>query len=54
MDPDRYQQRDFKRRLTAQEAYYERLSARIQRLEGRFRQVETWAFDQYRSKTEEE
>lgn len=32
MDPDRYQMRDIKRRLSAQEKYYARLDARILRL----------------------
>ncbi len=33
MDPDRFQMKDLKRRLTASEKYQERLAARIQRVE---------------------
>ena len=36
MDPDRFQMRDIKRRLTASERYQERTAARIQRLEAGF------------------
>ena len=33
MDPDRFQMRDLKRRLTASERYQERTDARIQRMQ---------------------
>ncbi len=36
IDPDSYQKRDFKRRLTATEEHLGRVIARLQRLEGRF------------------
>jgi len=36
MDPDRFQMKDLKRRLTASEQYALRLASRIQRLEAGF------------------